>query len=231
MPISPNTTPSAVSARNQPLPLWTCWPVLDGSGASGTVAALRIGASIRVHSAKKRNHRVAPGCPARYPSARASWRGGESSQAPTCLDCGHLHQTDQRRLHNEFKVSRPRFAMVCLELVRVTGCFPRDRDRIRTYPPPKRPGLDRKSSRIPAFTARSAGLVARRAWQALIPSRIAPGGKELNIRAVRGWIRSAEPSRYVISGPNVARFLVNPIGLDWRMRTLTHPDNSRIARS
>ena len=157
--------------------------------------------------------------------------GDEGSQSATCLDCGHLYQTDQRRLHNEFKVSRPRFAMVCLELVRVTGCFPRDRDRIRTYPPPKRPGLDRKSSRIPAFTALSAGLAARRAWQVLIPGRIAPGGKERNLQAVRGWIRSAEPSPCVLSGPNVARFLVNPVGLDWRMRTLTHPDNSRITRS
>ena len=66
------------------------------------------------------------------------------------------------------RLSRPRFAMVCLELVRVTGCFPRDRDRKRTYPlPPKGLGLDRKSSRIQAFTApfgadRSSG----RPWQA-----------------------------------------------------------------
>jgi len=67
--------------------------------------------------------------------------------------------------------------MVCLELVRVTGCFPRDRDRTRTYPPPGRPGTDRKSSRIPAFTVPSAGLAAGRWRQALIRGRIAPGGK------------------------------------------------------
>src|SRR3954465_4245258 len=151
--------------------------------------------------------------------------GDEGSQFATCLDCGHLHQTDQRRLHNEFKASRPRFAMVCLELVRVTGCFPRDRDRIRTYPPPKRPGLDRKSSRIPAFTALSAGLAARRAWQVLIPGRIAPGRKERNLRAVRGWIRSAEPCPCVLSGPNVARFWSTRSAWIGGMRTLTHPDN------
>ena len=146
-------------------------------------------------------------------------RHGRWRKVPVCdfvLDCSPWRQTGESRLHNEFKASRPRFAMVCPELVRVTGCFPHDRDRKRTYPPPKRPGPDRKSSRIQAFTAPSTGSVASRPGHALTRCGIAPGGKERNLQAVWGWIRRAEPSPHVIFGPNVARFLVNPVGLDWR---------------
>src|SRR5262245_12907591 len=45
------------------------------------------------------------------------------------LDCRGFHQTGQQRVHNEFKVACPCFAMVCPELVRMTDGFFRDRGR------------------------------------------------------------------------------------------------------
>jgi hypothetical protein len=67
--------------------------------------------------------------------------------------------------------------------------------------------------------------------QDLTRGGIAPGVKERNLQAVRAWIRSAEPFSDMIFGPNVARFLVNPVGPALAIRILTHPDNSRITRS
>src|SRR5262249_26027949 len=69
------------------------------------------------------------------------------------------------RPHDEFSSSCPAFAMVCPELVRVTGRFNRDRDREQAYPPPRRsPLLDRKSSTIQALTSLSARPVLGGSW-------------------------------------------------------------------
>ena len=161
-------------------------------------------------------------------------RHGRWRKVPVCdfvLDCSPWRQTGESRLHNEFKASRPRFAMVCPELVRVTGCFPHDRDRKRTYPPPKRPGPDRKSSRIQAFTAPSAGSVAWRPGQALTRCGIAPGGKERNLQAVWGWIRTRRAIPTCDIWPECCTFFGQPGRPGLAIRTLTHPDNSRITRS
>jgi hypothetical protein len=70
------------------------------------------------------------------------------------------------RLHDEFSAPCPSFAMVCLEFVRVTGCFNRDRDREPAYPPPpEKPGPIGKAQRFKAFTTLSARPVLGRSWQ------------------------------------------------------------------
>jgi hypothetical protein len=101
--------------------------------------------------------------------------------------------------------------MVCLELVRVTDGFLRDRDRKRAFPPPsQRPRLDRKSSRVRGFRDPSD---PRAIGTGLHRGGIAPVENSVTFRQLLGFdVPSIRAAGGV--GPNVARFLINRIGLN-----------------
>jgi hypothetical protein len=109
--------------------------------------------------------------------------------------------------------------MVCLELVQVTGCFLRDRDRQQAYPPPpSRPisplGRTGKGQEF-AVTTLSGPAGVGTIEATLRGGGIAPGEKWRNLKAV-AEIRECpnRPARVprAMLGPNVARFLVKPDG-------------------
>ena len=84
----------------------------------------------------------------RQSSARHAGSGQPGSEQPGSEQpCPH----DQLRTF-----PRPSFATVCLELVRVTGRFLREREREQAYPPPPSGRRHRwKSSQVQAFTGQS----------------------------------------------------------------------------
>src|SRR5262245_23435360 len=128
--MSPNTTPSAVRARNHVLRLCEgsaerAWPRVVGGADVAARTETSIGASppARLEAASGCGS-VLP-CKIRFIKERiAGGSGGD-----LVVDCRGFHQTGPPRVHNEFKLACPCFAMVCPELVRVTDGFLRDRDR------------------------------------------------------------------------------------------------------
>ena len=152
---------------------------------------------------------------------------GASNEA-TGLARGPPHPVIRRSVHvpphDELRARAcPVFAMVCLELVRVNGSFPRDRDRTQAYPlPPATPRFTGKSLKLQALaTLPAAGPGA--SWADRQQGGIAAVQISVISRRLRGFEATSPPSCAIACGigPNVARFLVN------RMAWIADPDHNR----
>src|SRR5262245_33541892 len=107
--------------------------------------------------------------------------------------------------------------MVCLELLRLSGCFPAGRDRQRAYPQLS-PGLGwtGKAQKLKRSRPFRPGRVLGRSWQtcAEAGSHAVKNSVISNSCEGFGGATRALSTAVCDNGPNVARFLVKSGGLN-----------------
>src|SRR5260370_13091654 len=128
VPISPNTTPVAVSASNQGLALWRSSPPRDGSAPNRAEVTLRVEAFTGLSP---------------WPKTKTLQRSGPRIASSFAAAGG-------RRLESHDQLSAPPALRLALSARNLCGdrlfpCWSRSRASLSALP---RPGLDRKSSSV-----------------------------------------------------------------------------------